>query len=234
MFDTLAIILMTKYPAPGAVKTRLQPALSAEAAAKVHDLFLRHTLQKLIALRPGELVVCFDPPGARHDFARLLDEIGGAAVTLLPQGEGDLGQRMARAHAAVSSRWARGLFLGVDSPDLPADHLLSAACLMVQADVTLGPCADGGYWCLGLGRAVDAEALLTGIDWSSGREAHQTIERAGRLQYSLALADGWEDVDHIADLRRLIDRLQTSGDAADRALLAALAPLMPPQDGPPD
>jgi uncharacterized protein len=234
MLDAVAVILMSKYPEPGRVKTRLQPDLSPQQCSDLHRILLLHTLRRLSSLRPGFLYVAFDPPQAEGDFRRLLDETSSTHATppsLIEQGPGDLGQRIARIHAALAAAHPRQLFLGVDSPDLPADHLLHAARLTYQAQVTLGPTADGGYWCLGLSREVDVLSLLTGIDWSSGHEAEQTIDRAAALGYSLAMADGWDDVDRIDDLRRLIQRLAESSVPENQELHAALSDILKQRTG---
>jgi rSAM/selenodomain-associated transferase 1 len=225
MIDAVAVIVMSKYPSPGRVKTRLLPELSAEQAAAVHRALLLHTVGRLRLRAPGRFVLAFDPPAAEADFRSLL---GGdlPGVQLIAQGDGDLGRRIARIHAALSGIHPRQLFLGVDSPDLPADHLSQAATLARGAQVTLGPTADGGYWCLGLDRSVDAGSLLGGIDWSSGHEAEQTVARARTLGYSLAMAGGWDDIDRFDDLRRVLDRLAASPAAEDRRLRAALGQIV--------
>lgn len=226
----LAIVVMTKYPAAGRVKTRLTPALAPQQAADVHAALLRHGVARLASLAAeidGRVFVCFDPPDAARPFHELLPDVPPAQF--LPQSPGDLGARLAAAAEAVRRGWNPSgmLFFGVDSPDLPADHVRRAASLCRNADVVLGPTDDGGYWCVGVGGRVEPARLFAGIEWSTGREMAQTVERAGDLGYTAALADPWDDVDRPADLARLIERLSRSPDAADGRLLAALRAACP-------
>src|SRR5690606_25256092 len=214
MIDLLPILVFAKLPAPGSVKTRLTPNLHATQAAAVHEAFLQHFISRLVELHPAELIVCYDPPTAGDAMRSLLGSPAG--VTYMPQSPGDLGQRLATAFDALKGRHRRMIFLGVDSPDLPADHLRDAARLCQQADVVLGPTEDGGYWCLALAGTVDAARLLSGIEWSTGHEAQQTIDNASALHYAVAMADGWDDVDRPDDLQRLMQRLQASAEPRDR------------------
>lgn len=223
--DSVAVILMTKFPEPGKVKTRLQPALSLSQAAKVHETFLLHMAARLDRLQPEELIVCYDPPEARIQMRNLLHTV--CSASFIPQKSGDLGARMAAAARQVGAHYPRMLFIGVDSPDVPAAYLLDAARLTGETSVSLGPAKDGGYWCLGLSNQVDAESLLSDIHWSTGREARQTLERADALNYSTATAGQWDDIDRPDDLHRLMRRLSESSNAENLQLLNQLRDIVP-------
>jgi hypothetical protein len=219
------IVLMAKYPTPGRVKTRLTPDLTPDQAAAVHACFLRHLVTRLARLNPAELVLCFDPPDQASAFPALFD--AATTLTFLPQSSGDLGARLAAAHANLAQHHPHVLFLGVDSPDVPLGHLFKAAELAEAAPVSLSPTSDGGYWSLGLHATVDAADLLDGIPWSSGSEAVATLAAAERLQLPSATGLMWDDVDHPPDLRRLIARLRQSDTPVDRTLLSNLRHALP-------
>src|SRR5882757_7223290 len=104
----LAVVVMTKYPQPGRVKTRLTPDLSPADAAALHAVFLRHVIDRLVRLNPAELVVCFDPP--THEAQMRQFFAGVSPLTFLPQCDGDLGARMAAAAQSLASRHERLLF----------------------------------------------------------------------------------------------------------------------------
>ena len=106
-------------------------------------------------------------------------------------------------------------------------HLFKAAELTEKAPVSLSPTLDGGYWSLGLQSHVDAAQLLKDIPWSTGNEAMATLQSASVMNLTSATGLAWEDVDHPADLRRLITRLTHSDAAADRQLLVELLRTLP-------
>jgi rSAM/selenodomain-associated transferase 1 len=222
----VAVVLMTKYPEPGRVKTRLTPELTFEQAAAVHAAFLRHLVARVARLNAAELVVCFDPADRSADM-RAFFEPAPVGLTLIPQVAGDLGDRLAAAALDASRRHKRLLFLGVDSPDVPLGHLFKAAELTELSPVSHSPTDDGGYWSLGLQRGVDAAVLLKDIPWSSGGEALATLAAADRVGHSAATGLAWDDVDRPADLRTLVTRLTRSENPADRELLAKLRPALP-------
>jgi uncharacterized protein len=222
----VAVIVLAKYPAAGRVKTRLIPAIGAEAAAKVHACCLLHVVRRLQMLQPRELIVCFDPPEQQEPMRGLLESCG--AIALCPQTSGDLGRRIADAAGNVAQRHRRSLLLAVDSPDVPADSILAAAQATSDAQVVLGLADDGGYWCIGLRDDVDPRALLhEGIEWSSDRTAADTVARARQLGYSTWTGEPWDDLDRPADLKRLMARIAQSSDAEDRALYHSLAEILP-------
>ncbi len=217
----IVVIVMAKFPTPGRVKTRLVPPLTADDAARLHREFLLHLAHRL---RTWPMIACYDPPEALADMRPLLD------VDLVPQSDGDLGARL----AAAATQCGEGgiIFLGADSPDVPDTYLHRVAGLLSTHDVVIAPAEDGGFWSVAISTRVDPAKLFAGIEWSTGREGAQTLERAASLGYNVALADPWADVDRPEDLRRLLERLRTSSDPDDQQLLARLSFLPPPlRDG---
>jgi rSAM/selenodomain-associated transferase 1 len=221
----VAFVVISKYPTPGRVKTRLTPALTPQQAADVHRTFLLHLLRRLRSLNPAELIVCYDPPEAREPFADLLADFG--PPTLLPQATGDLGHRLAAIATTVLKRHPRIVLLGVDSPDLPDAHLHGIAELTARADVSLGLATDGGYWAIGLRQGVDPAALLHAkIDWSTDRTAAQTLHNAHALGYRTEAGHHWDDVDEPNDLHRLMNRIALSQARDDITLRTNLLPIL--------
>ena len=222
----VAVVLISKFPAAGKVKTRLAPAISLDQAAAAHRCFLLHTVRRVHQLGPAELIINFDPPEARAAMRDLLDH--GASYSLVAQSDGDLGRRIAHIATTVGKSHRRILVLGVDSPDVPTGHLIQCAAATMDSQVVLGLADDGGYWCIGLRNDVDAGALLhDGIEWSTDGTAKHTLANARRLGYSVSAGNPWDDVDQPEDLRRLVTRLGSSTDDNDRQLLAELRHALP-------
>ncbi len=89
------LVILTRYPDPGKVKTRLIPALGPEKAAFLHKQMTEHTLKWAASLAKkssGLLEIRFD--GGNRD---LLAKWLGSEWDYTHQGAGDLGDRMARA-----------------------------------------------------------------------------------------------------------------------------------------
>lgn len=126
------------------------------------------------------------------------DSYRAAGLPTIPQGRGDLGQRMARVFEALPPGPA--VIVGSDIPDLDAHHVAAAFQKLGRVDAVFGPSEDGGYWLVGLNRLRAAPDLFHGVRWSSGSELSDTIANlAGR---SYALLETLNDIDTIDDWRR--------------------------------
>lgn len=187
------IVVFAKYPEPGRVKTRLIGRLGAEAAAEVHRACLAATLACATSIDGAEVFVAVSPDDA--PIATLV----GEGVAILPQGGGDLGERMERV---IRRRFEVGcerlVVVGSDCPGMQPGDIARAFELLEGHDVVIGPALDGGYYLLGLCRP--APALFASVAWSSPQVAEQTRVRARSDGLSVAELIERRDIDEYADL----------------------------------
>ncbi|MBM0741631.1 TIGR04282 family arsenosugar biosynthesis glycosyltransferase [Phormidium sp. CLA17] len=192
------LIIFTRYPEAGKAKTRLIPALGAEGAAALHRQMVDHTLQQAQIFQfqhPACVEVRF-AGGNRVLMQRWL----GTDLMYTVQGEGDLGDRMARSfQSAFNSGVDRTLIIGTDCPDLNATLLERAFCQLQHHDLVLGPASDGGYYLIGLRRFIPQ--LFMNIEWSTDSVLERTVAIAAELNLSVALLPILSDVDYPADLK---------------------------------
>ena len=185
--------LFAKWPRPGDVKTRLAAATSPEWAARVALAFLQDTIRRLVTVE-ARRVLAYAPTDARQDFARLV----GDRFELMPQADGDLGQRMAAfVTAALAEGAERIVLVGTDSPTLPVEYVATALEELQRVDVVLGPATDGGYYLLGCARGLPP--IFEGIAWGGSRVLAETVERVSAAGLRLALLPPWYDVDTLPD-----------------------------------
>ena len=192
------IVIFAKAPLPGVAKTRLIPALGAQGAADLAHRLLAHTLHKALAagVGPVELCVTPSPADAAWQTLAISDPVQWSA-----QGEGDLGARMARASQRVLASGEPVLLIGTDCPQLSTDCLQQAAAALQRSDATLFPTFDGGYALLGL-RRFDP-SLFSGIVWSTGSVAFDTLHRLRQLGWTVESQPMLHDIDEAADLQWL-------------------------------
>ncbi len=216
-----AIAVMAKAPRPGAVKTRLVPPLTQEAAAALSAGFLRDMTEN-ITLAAREVAICgyvaHAPAGFEAEFDGMLAD---GTRLVLADGAGVSASRVqgfgrSLLHAA-QALFAQGhdavCLLNSDSPTLPNSILAqSAAALAESGDrIVLGPAEDGGYYLLGM-KAPHIH-LFEDIAWSTGEVAAQTRERARALDLPLVELDPWYDVDDAPALLRLCRELASAPPA---------------------
>lgn len=192
---TARIVIFAKAPVAGAVKTRLIPALGADGAAKLAAEMLALTVAEAVAAGVGPVELCADP---RPDCRQWDGHRPAAPVRLSAQGDGGLGERLARAAGRVVGGGEAVLLIGSDCPELDAGRLRGAAAALARHDAVIHPTADGGYALLGLRRF--APALFEGIAWSSPAVAAQTLERLSALGWSCDVRETLHDIDEPRDL----------------------------------
>lgn len=194
------LILFSRLPAPGRVKTRLVPALGAGGAAILQDRVARRLAGRMAHLAerlPLELELCYT--GGDEDQARAWLGPGFSCVAQKP---GHLGQRMARALARALAQGApRAVLVGSDLPGLDADILARAFAALERFPLALGPSTDGGYYLVGLGRP--APGLLDEPHW---RSLAALSSRAAALGLEPALLPALRDLDTPDDLAYWAER----------------------------
>jgi rSAM/selenodomain-associated transferase 1 len=197
-----AVVIVAKQPEPGKVKTRLCPHLSPQEAAALAEAFLRDTINTVSRVPDCDLIIGYSPHTASDWFRDLIPP-----ALLIPQGDGDLGERMNRLTEEVFKRgYDQILLIGTDTPHLTSERIEEAFVLLSPDNVIIGPSEDGGYYLIGLSELHPA--LFENIEWSTDRVFSQTIERAAASGLSVKFLPPERDIDTPADLAWLKDSIQ--------------------------
>lgn len=194
------IVIFAKAPIPGMAKTRLIPALGEVGAARLAHKFLLATLDEAVAAGVGDPELCVTPPPDDPRWQSFLAK-GGTSRT--DQGDGDLGERLARAAKRVSLAGENIVLIGTDCPALDRDRLRAAAAALRKFDAIIHPTFDGGYALLGL-RSYDP-SIFEGIRWSGPVVAADTISRIHALGWTLFVGETLQDIDEPEDLAAMGD-----------------------------
>lgn len=206
------LIIFSKEPVPGRVKTRLVPHLSPAASARLHDAFVRDAVSRLTRTSAYEVVLAYAPDSGKSYF----EEFG---LPLFSQGPGGLGERMERCLARTNREPGdRAVLIGTDIPSLTPDDMAAAFSALERIDAVFGPSTDGGFFLVGFRGPVPA-GLFDGVAWSVPDTLEQTEKRVRQLMLRSKRIASRLDVDTIDDLRRL--RASDCGPAT-RAVLQEL------------
>ncbi|XOF34878.1 MAG: TIGR04282 family arsenosugar biosynthesis glycosyltransferase [Candidatus Electrothrix sp. YB6] len=201
------VLLFTRYPQAGKVKTRLIDRLGPQGAAELQS---RMTEQVLQQIRPPlrseandavQLQIYYNG-GSEQEMRDWL----GPDLPFFRQQGNSLGERMA---AAFVYAWNQGaeqvLLIGSDCPSIDAAIITTGLEKLHSHDLVLGPATDGGYYLIGL-RAFSPqyEHLFREIDWGTEQVLRQTLDRAAEADLSFALLPILHDIDRPEDLVHLV------------------------------
>jgi uncharacterized protein len=190
------LLIITKSPQPGRVKTRLCPPCTPEEAAVLARAALTDTLEVLASTPARRHVIALDgPPGPWLS----------AKFDVVAQHGNGLAERLANAFADIRGP---AFLVGMDTPQLDIALVSEAIATLAQpdTDAVLGPALDGGWWGIGL-RRPDAR-VFDNVEMSS---EHTCAQQHAQL--------------HALGLRtRTLARLRDVDDFHDALAVAATAP----------
>lgn len=190
-----ALVIFSKAPVPGGVKTRLQPPLSPEQAGRLHLELLKATLGEARKSGAARTYLYTDDP--RHAVFSCRPDFEG--VLLREQSGLSLGERMHAALTEALREAESAVLIGSDCPEISADYIDQAFSeLESNFDVVLGPAMDGGYVLIGL-REANAQ-IFSGIDWGQATVLTQTRSRLHESSLKWVELTALRDLDRPEDL----------------------------------
>lgn len=191
------LLVFTKSPVLGEVKTRLQPDYSPEQSLTVHKNLMLNTLALTKELNDIDIELCCTP---NRNTVFFLDCEKQFPVTLTDQQGADLGERMAFSLSVALQTYGKVIIIGTDCPDLDENYIEKALHALNDVDVVIGPAEDGGYVLLGLTRF--SLELFSDISWGSDTVLKQTRDILNNLDWSWHELETRHDVDRPEDVLR--------------------------------
>lgn len=184
------LMIFTRNPELGKVKTRLAKTVGDRAALEIYTFLLEHTadiarevqvdrqVHYSIDIREGDL---WD----REHFEKR------------KQSGTDLGMRMARAfEQGFQDGYQKIVIVGSDLYELQAADIERAFLSLDQHDVVIGPALDGGYYLLGMKQLEPA--LFQYKSWGTESVYKDTMDHL--KDRSVAILETKNDIDTYEDL----------------------------------
>jgi rSAM/selenodomain-associated transferase 1 len=184
-FVSQRLIVMVKEPRLGAVKTRLAREIGASAATRFYRTVSANIVRRLGADPRWRLQLAIAPDRA------LACGMWVGEAERVPQGRGDIGERMLRL--LLAARAGRAVLVGSDIPAIRPGHIAAAFEALTRSDLVFGPAIDGGFWLVGLRRGRAPEGLFRNVRWSGPHALADTL--ATLANRKVALAGTLADVD---------------------------------------
>jgi len=188
--DTL-LIIFTKNPTLGRVKTRLAQTLGDEKALSVFKKLLAQAA-KTASNWGGDVWVFYADFLAEKDLWSAV-----ANQKFLQKGDG-LGERMAHAFEMGLASYTKVVLIGTDIPSISTQVIDDAFSKLGQHDFVIGPTFDGGYFLIGMSEYH--AYVFQEMEWSTSSVFVQTKNKIRQHNHSLASLEPLTDIDYERDL----------------------------------
>jgi hypothetical protein len=184
------LLIFTKNPKLGKVKTRLAKSIGNETALEVYKFLLDKTKEITQKITCDKAVYYSEKIGE--------NDIWETSTYQKHQQEGeDLGIRMQHAFRnSFKASYEKVILIGSDLYDLTPEHIHIAFKKLATNDVVIGPAEDGGYYLLGM--KVMYPAIFENKDWGTASVRKDTLNDLQKV--SVHLLEELNDVDVIEDI----------------------------------
>ena len=186
------LLIFTRTPEFGKVKTRLAKDIGAEKALEVYKVLLNHTrsitehLEMDKWLYYSEAIPKSD--AWNQEIYKKKKQIGA-----------DLGERMLAAfQGGFDAGYEHIAIIGSDMLDLQQQHIENAFEKLKETDTVIGPAQDGGYYLLGLKQPIPI--LFQNKQWGENNVFKATVKDLDE-DYSSSFLEILNDIDVISDIK---------------------------------
>ncbi len=185
------LLIFTRNPELGKVKTRLAGGVGDEAALEIYKFLLKHTVSITQNLRVDKQVFYSEKIRSEDIWDTK------KYIKRLQQGE-DLGARMQQAFAdAFNNGYRKAIIIGSDMYDISQSDLEEAFAALEKHDFVIGPAQDGGYYLLGM-KFLKPE-VFQHKNWGTETVLEDTLNDL--KDESVKLLEVRNDVDYYEDIK---------------------------------
>lgn len=189
------LLIFTKNPIKGKVKTRLAKDIGDSKALEIYQYLLQHTRQVTQPIDADKAVFY-------ADFVDTADGWDNAHYTKFAQtGEG-LGNRMKNAFVqGFDQGYSQVVIIGSDCAQITQGIITEAFEALKSHNAVLGSAKDGGYYLLGMDRMYTQ--VFENKPWSTSEVFAQTLQDFEQAQATVYQLAQLSDIDTVADLHTL-------------------------------
>ncbi len=188
-----ALIIFTRNPELGKVKTRLAKSVGDESALKIYKFLLKHTVEITENLNVDKYVF--------YSENMHRDDIWNPDIFRKKLQTGnDLGERMKNAFSEIFGMgYKKAIIIGSDMFDLNQKDLETAFDALETTPFIIGPATDGGYYLLGM-KELNSE-IFQNKDWGTSTVLEVTLKDLKDEKY--VLLEERNDIDYFEDVKYL-------------------------------
>ncbi|MCB7482238.1 TIGR04282 family arsenosugar biosynthesis glycosyltransferase [Christiangramia sediminis] len=185
------LLIFTKNPVAGKVKTRLAKDLGNEKALEIYKFLLDHTAKFTSSVNATKQVYY-------SDFINKEDIWDNQVYDKRKQFGADLGERM---HNAFENGFDEGfekvIIIGSDMFDIDSQDIEKAFSELENHEVVVGPAEDGGYYLFGM-KALNSD-VFKNKEWGTSSVLKDTLKDLKKED--VKLLETRNDVDLLEDIK---------------------------------
>ena len=187
-----ALLIFTRNPQLGKVKTRLAKTFGDKKALEVYKDLLLHTMEATKDL-DCDVFVFYDEKIEENDIWST------KIYHKFVQSGKDLGEKMQNAFQKLFAlNYQNCIIIGSDLFDLNEKMIIDAFQLLDKNDAVIGPAEDGGYYLLGLKNIIPA--IFQNKNWGTSSVFADTLKDLENLKVDLTKK--LNDIDTFEDLEK--------------------------------
>lgn len=196
------IIIFTRNPELGKVKTRLAKTIGDQSALNIYTFLLNHTKNVTQYLACDKAVY--------YSSKVLKNDIWDKNIYQKHlQNGNDLGEKM---HNAFEDAFLKGykkvIIIGSDLFHLQSKHIEEASRQLNNNAVVIGPAQDGGYYLLGM-KTLHSQ-IFRNKNWGTATVLQDTLQDLKQINVHLLEElndiDIYDDIKNIEELKQLIKK----------------------------
>lgn len=185
------LLIFTRNPELGKVKSRLAKDVGEKSALRIYEFLLEHTASVTKNLAVHKEVYYSEAIWEQDVWDNELYS------KKLQKGE-DLGERMLQAFKdGFKNGYKNIIIIGSDLYELETKDLETAFLLLQQKETVIGPATDGGYYLLGMNKLYPQ--VFKQKAWGTSSVLEATLEDLKGTE--LGILEARNDVDHFSDIK---------------------------------
>lgn len=185
------LLIFTKNPVAGKVKTRLAKDLGNEKALDIYKFLIDHTVKFTSKVNASKQVYYSDSVTENDIWSNELFE--------KRKQEGvDLGMRMQHAfNTGFQNGYGKIIVIGSDLYDIDSEVIDKAFLQLDNHDYVIGPAQDGGYYLFGM-KSLNSD-VFKNKEWGTSSVLKDTLKDLDG--HKVAMLETRNDVDLLDDIK---------------------------------
>lgn len=206
-YENCHLVILSKYPESGNVKSRLAKSIGEEAAAKIMEALLVDLYSVHVNQNYG-LSICAPSSDKRflNNFMKLLP---GALIEYVECT--DLRGTHSQLYSIFKNKLKvhrKVVAIASDTPGVDEELVTSAFTKLENVDVVIGPDSGTGYYLVGLKKEID---IFTDFPQKRAPYLEKTLDLINNKKATYELIGSLPDLDFVNDIRKINwDRLEWS------------------------